>query len=332
MLKNLERGLNMGGWISQYKDESSWDDYLCEEDFKKVASFGFDHVRVPFDYPCVYQHGMKYLDQADEWTRNNKLGLVLDLHRAEGYFFGHLEKNRLFEEKALQDAFVNLWVKIAEHFKGQREDDMVFELLNEIVEHEPERWNALLTRTIAAIRAIDKDRQIIIGGRDYNSVEYMHELPDYSNDPKIIYTFHFYLPFPFTHQKASWNEYTKKLAQVIAYPTEELSAYQAYSEASHSGMGRYDGYSRIGIEWLENAMRPALAFQAKHPNNGIYLGEFGAIEYADMQSRINYVRDVGVLCQKFGFGRAMWAYTMGFAIVDGQRRVLSDELIKAAAE
>lgn len=334
MIKHFEKGLNMGGWVSQYGWESDWDTYLNETDFARVAGWGFDHVRVPFDYPCVYQHGMKYLDQADEWTKKNGLGLILDLHRAEGYFFGALEENKLFTDSKLQDAYVNLWTSIAKHFVGQREDDMIFELLNEIVEPTADRWNALLTRAIAEIRKIDKERRIIIGGRDYNSGERMCELPDYSNDPKIVYTFHFYNPFPFTHQKASWNDTAKAMQQTIAYPTQGTQPYIDFAEFGHGYKAQYEGFKVMDIAWLEKSMQPAIEFAKKHPNNEVYLGEFGAIEHADIQSRINYVRDVGILCRKYGFGRAMWAYTMGFGVVDQKhgREVISDELIKAAVE
>lgn len=332
MHKGFERGLNMGGWVSQYKDESSWENYLTKKDFERVAGWGFDHVRVPFDYPCVYEHGMKYLDRADEWTRSCGLALILDLHRAEGYFFGTLKDNELFTNEKLRGAFIKLWTNITEHFKGSREDDMVFELLNEIVEPTPDRWNALLQDTIKAIREIDPERLIMIGGNAYNSVDTLHELPDYSHDPKIMYTFHYYAPFPFTHQRAGWTDATRELNQVIEYPTDGIGAYMEYNRYCGSDGIQYQGWDKIGIDWLEKAMSPADEFKKAHPNNDVYLGEFGAIEHADIQSRINYVRDVGMLCRKYGYGRAMWAYTMGFGIVDNEREVISDELIKAAAE
>ncbi len=330
-MKVFERGLNFGGWISQYgDDEGRWENYLHASDFKRVRDWGFDHVRVPFDYPCVYKHGHVYLDRACQWSEENGLALVLDLHRAEGYAFGRRD-NTLFQSAALQDSFVKLWTDIAEHFRGMREDDMIFELLNEITEQEPDGWNALLARTIAAIHDIDPERKIMIGGRDYNSLYRLHELPDYSTDSRVVYTFHFYLPHPFTHQRAGWDEPTRTLAQKIAYPTRDMTPYLEYMRYTHGDAAPFEHLDVLDVGWLENAMQPAVAFAKAHPNNDLYLGEFGAIEFADMDSRVHYVRDVGALCQKLGFGRAMWAYTMGFGLVDEQKReVLSRALIDAA--
>ena len=53
MLKELGyyRGVNLGGWLSQcdYSDEKL-DNFIKEQDFDKIASWGLDHVRIPIDY------------------------------------------------------------------------------------------------------------------------------------------------------------------------------------------------------------------------------------------------------------------------------------------
>ena len=50
-------------------------------------------------------------------------------------------------------------------------NNVVFELLNEIVEPNSDRWNKLSRQAIEGIRQIDKERLIIIGGNNYNSVD-----------------------------------------------------------------------------------------------------------------------------------------------------------------
>ena len=53
-------GVNFGGWISQYKGnlarnpEHHFDTFVTEKDIAQIASWGMDHVRLPFDYSLIY--------------------------------------------------------------------------------------------------------------------------------------------------------------------------------------------------------------------------------------------------------------------------------------
>ena len=80
-MKKLEgymAGVNLGGWLSQYLEgnlqrdpEHHFDRFITKEDIDRIADFGFDHVRVPFDYPLIEdddkpfvykESGFAYLD------------------------------------------------------------------------------------------------------------------------------------------------------------------------------------------------------------------------------------------------------------------------------
>ena len=58
-----------------------------------------------------------------------------------------------------------------------------------LVEPDSTRWNALATRAIAAIREVDADHAIVIGGIDYNNVWKLKDMPIF-DDPKVclLYT------------------------------------------------------------------------------------------------------------------------------------------------
>ena len=45
-------GVNLGHWISQYgnKSHEHFGSYITESDFKRIAEWGLDHVRLPVDY------------------------------------------------------------------------------------------------------------------------------------------------------------------------------------------------------------------------------------------------------------------------------------------
>ena len=50
-LLGYRNGINFGGWLSQCDySEDRLNNFIKEEDFKKVSDWGFDHVRIPADY------------------------------------------------------------------------------------------------------------------------------------------------------------------------------------------------------------------------------------------------------------------------------------------
>ena len=48
----FQKGVNLGGWISQFAkyDPVHFDTFITEADIANIAGLGFDHVRVPVDY------------------------------------------------------------------------------------------------------------------------------------------------------------------------------------------------------------------------------------------------------------------------------------------
>ena len=206
----LERGINLGGYLSQCVHSTEhYDAFIQEEDIRKIASMGFDHVRLAIDYEVLEdeygrtrEEGFAYVTRVVEWCKRQELNIVLDLHKAYGYDFnnaGDQKKNILFTNKMVQKRFVNLWIKIAEHYAN--ETHVAFELLNEVVEQEnAEAWNLLIAETVDAIRRIARDTIIIYGGIQWNSVKTL-KLLEKPKDENILFTFHFYEPLLFTHHQ-----------------------------------------------------------------------------------------------------------------------------------
>lgn len=136
------------------------------------------------------------------------------MHHAPGYRFQDLKSNTLFENSDQQKRFIEMWRFLTKRYLDEREH-IAFELLNEIVEPDSTRWNKLMPECIKAIREIDPTRWIYIGGNNYNSPDELKNLVDIEDD-YVVYNFHFYNPFFFTHQKAHWSEramaYYRKLS------------------------------------------------------------------------------------------------------------------------
>jgi len=68
----------------------------------------------------------------------------------------------------------------------------------------PEQWNELLATTLCVVRAVDPDREVLVGPVMANAVAALSSL-ELPNDPHLTATVHYYSPFAFTHQGAWWE-------------------------------------------------------------------------------------------------------------------------------
>lgn len=339
-----ENGVNLGGWISQYREfsEDHFDSFIVQADFDAIAAAGFDHVRLPVDYPVIEEssgsgfvpreRGLERIDRAIEWAGARGLGLVLDLHSAPGFRFQDHSTASLFSDPPMQERFISLWTGLAKRYRGAS-SGLMLELMNEIVMPEVGPWNELAARAIGAIRAVDPDRDVLVGGNDYNAVSALADLTVHA-DPHVLYSFHFYEPHPFTHQRAPWVKCYEKLADPIAYPgtAEPIDAMfrkEGTTVFHGNDMSRYSG-AVFDRDYLRKELAPAIAFRER-TGKRLYCGEYGTFCAIDPESRRRWTRDVAGLLAEAGIGRALWSWKeMAFGLVDREGRAYDAGLMDAA--
>ena len=338
--EGFQKGVNLGGWISQFDKYSieHFDTFITEKDIEYIASLGFDHVRVPVDYNVledeegnVKENGFGYLQSCLDWCKKYGLHMLIDLHECYGYSFDPLKKDmdraKFFYDKALQDRFMNLWREIAKRF-GQYSETVAFEPLNEVVlESVADAWNDILARFIALIREYSKDIWIVCGGVCYNSVLTV-PLLKVPFDEKIVYNFHCYEPFPFTHQGAYWVEQMPSDFR-IDYPA-DMDTYKERSKVIDPDMGgaifkvKVD---KLGPDFFETIFKPALE-KSKQDDIPLYCGEYGVIDLADNHGKIRWLKDIHTVFEKYGIGNALWNYKeKDFGLVNEQFADIKDEFI-----
>ncbi len=333
----LCRGLNIGGYLSQCRHEiPHYESWITEEDIKKIADWGFDHVRLPVDYEVLQTadgtpvpRGYGYIERVAEWCKSSGLDMIIDLHKTFGYDFndaGDAERNGLFASEALQTRFVELWRGIAEHFAHY--EHIAFELLNEVVEDEnAEPWNNLIARTVAAIREIAPKTPIIYGGICWNSSQTLRLL-EKPADENIIFTFHFYEPMIFTHQKAGWVK-NMDMSRIVAYP-DDMAVYRRESfEMGGQGNTIYSAKAdTVGIELIRELVKPAVE-AARNAGVKVYCGEFGVIDEAPAEDTLRWCKDVDAVFRENGIGCALWTYKeMNFGLAGEHYDGIRSELIK----
>ena len=332
----LNRGINLGGYLSQCEhSKEHYETFIRRDDIAKIAGWGFDHIRLPIDYEVLEdeegrprQSGYSVVERVVGWCKEFDLNVVLDLHKAYGYDFndaGDSQKNNLFQNEKLQDRFTALWDKISSSFKDY--ENVAFELLNEVVEEDnADAWNVLIKKAVGTIRKNAPDAYIIYGGIQWNSAKTL-KLLEKPNDDKIIFTFHFYEPLLFTHQKAYWVP-TMDPSWDISYPGTMEEYMDKSKTIGDQGKAVYEcGLDYIGKELIDALVQDAIN-AAKNAGVGLYCGEFGVIDRAPVEDTKRWFDDVNEVFSKYDIRYCVWNYKeKDFGIADEHYDSIRDELI-----
>lgn len=351
-IENFSRGMGIGGWLTNYKrfhvlpehrrlcltigDLEHFDTYITKRDIAYIAGLGLDHVRLGFDQivleeaPFTYRESvLRILRNFVSWCHTYGLRPVFNLHKALGnYCDVASERGRLMKEQPLMDRFVALWEMLEQEFHG--DTDVIFELLNEVADAPAEAWNALAARTLAAIRRTNASRYVIIGGIHYNAPFALREVKVY-DDPYVIYTFHCYEPFEFTHQRGVLQAEPLFYNRSMSYPSEDIERYRDYKRTVQGAQAPYAQYDRMDKAFLYDYLAPAKEFITAHPDKILWCGEFGTIRHADIESRENWMRDVIAILKEWDIPYSVWNYLSTpndgnrFSLVDDDRREIVSE-------
>jgi endoglucanase len=209
--------------------------------------------------------------------------------------------------------FVALWQQIAERYNS-RPASVIFELLNEPNTNlNPVKWNKLANETIRSIRKTNPERLILVDSYFWAAPGYLRALDLPKQDANIAATFHMYQPILFTHQGADWMEpefQTRGVvfpgppkAPVTLVPAAlEKDWVKSWFDSYHSSAA---AQNPSGPKTVQSEFDQVMRFVAD-TGRRVYLGEFGAVDHADADSRERYVRMVREQAEQRGIGWAYW--------------------------
>jgi len=185
--------------------------YVTKADIDFIAAQGANTIRLPFNYKLftdedyMGQTGQKQpfllIDRVVEWCKANGLYLILDMHDCPGSQTGdNIDDGYgypwLFESERSQQLFCDIWQQIARHYQDEP-TILGYELMNEPIAHYFENKDTLYTllqplykRAVKAIRTVDENHVILLGGAHWNSFFFMFD--DWTFDNNIMFTCHRY--------------------------------------------------------------------------------------------------------------------------------------------
>lgn len=217
--------------IGRAATDSFWttylNNYITEADIHYLKSIGVNSIRVPFDYRLFTnehymgqgnpEHGFLLMDKLISWCKKEKLYVMLDMHCAPGGQTGDNIDDGfgypfLFESEKDQQLTADIWKRIAARYANET-IVIGYDLLNEPIatyfdaSHFNPKLEPLYKKIAAAIRQVDKNHILFLGGAQWDSNFEPFGKPF---DDKLVYTFHKYWTPPTKEVIQSYIDFSKK--------------------------------------------------------------------------------------------------------------------------
>jgi len=324
---------------------------LTSEELQTLRRTGFDFVRLAVDPgPFLQFQGARrellnrVLVDRVKLILAAGLAVVVDFHPSDM----HPDYTAQALTSGLQTPVFQSYLQMlrdAARLLGQFHSRRIaLELMNE-PPIAPGRWQPMLEAAYAAARGSSGDLVLVVEGGDEASVPAFMQMRTaaFAGDPAVLYSFHYYEPYQFTHQGAPWNaaryladvpypararplddSLTATAATIAATDLSSLRKSLAYRDAQ----ARLEEYRASGFDGGTIAKSfdeiTRWAQSQGIPPDRVMLGEFGARETAlqhngeRARERARWFHDVSAAAAADGFGWAVWAYRGGggFALAE----------------
>jgi endoglucanase len=286
------RCVNIGNNL-EAPSETAYGRAIANDEFAIIARAGFTTVRIPVKWSSragltpPYQIQPAFMARVKHvvgLARAAGLNVILNDHHYEALHTAPAEN---------AERLAGIWRQVAVAFANQPREHVWFEIANEPnARLTNANLLATLSPSLAAIRTSNPDRPVIIGGENWSGILSLATLA-LPNDPYVVPTFHYYEPFQFTHQGASWVGTPPPVGRRYGGPADE--------EQLRGDIAKVTAY---------------IARTGKTP----FVGETGAYEVIQLEQRLKYMTAMRVGWDSIGLGQCTWAFKNTFPVYDMGRR------------
>ncbi len=223
-MEHLQHGINTSLWFAQSPGNYSVErlrSFTTSDDIALIHQLGFDHIRLSIDAdpllpwlrnPEGTTPFVTELDRVVKTMLDQHLAVIIDIHPESSY------KAQLLRGTDGVEHFAGLWRALAKHFSSIDPELVFFQIMNEPEQDDPYRWQGIESFVAEQIRQSAPNHTIIVAGAHWSGLEDLMMLEPIAL-PNIIYTFHDYEPFPFTHQGATWTSSQVLPLRAVPYPS-----------------------------------------------------------------------------------------------------------------
>ena len=285
------------GFIDEayFKKLNEWNVNLLRVDFsvdrksKWDSSSGKDIPPTPEENPMQpYEKNLKSLDKVMELAEKYHIYIIPGLFDVVG------RKNDVMFQRKDDEGFyariADIWLYIAKRHGGNKWL-LAYDILNEPNGANTKVWtDKVLLDVIAKIRAVDKETYIVYEPAPWALPDQAFETLKPLDDPKVVYSFHFYYPHTYTHQGI--NSYKKPEYEGKSYPGE----LKLFPDTKAKFWDKAA---------LEASMANAIAFQNRYGVK-IFVGEFSVLRWAPGGSQ--WLEDSISIFEKHGWDWTFHSY------------------------
>lgn len=369
----LRRGIALWPWFSLTTEfpapriDYAWPPFQSDrpvptrDDLRRLAALGFDFVRLPLDPgPFVASAGRRRADLMGELSAAIDMVLAAGLrvlvniqanaathHYTPDAFYGS-------DRAPLFPAYREFTADLAKLCVRKGADRVALEPINE----PPQAcgaiaWDRVQSALLGAARRAAPNLTLVATGACGSLVPGLTALDSapLARFAPLLYTFHFYEPYLFSHQGAPWmtSEPFYRWLNAVPWPAARggLLATLAAVRARMAADGAVSPAEKArDLAVVEPKLReyfaadPGPAYLAKEmapvstwadlygiPPGQVLMGEFGALRSdarytaSKAPDRAAYIRDVRQAAERVGFGWSFWNLFDGLGLMDEAHRI-----------
>jgi hypothetical protein len=373
----LKRGVNAFPWLQLTREfpapsrDYDWPPFQptrptpTARDLEALRYVGFDFVRLPVDpgpflaAPSAHRRAlMDELMGAVEMCRAADLSVVVNVQANAGTHYWTPARMTASTQAPEFPAYLALVGEIAARLPASR---AALEPITEPIGAcaAPET-RAVREALLARARRAAPDLTLVASGgcgsliqglADFDPAEVAHFAP-------VLCTFHFYEPYLFSHQGATWmGERLYRTLANVPWPASQGS----YDETMRATRARLDADATLtpqtradvlaetekvikvyfdanpGRPFIDRYLATADAWAKRHglSKDQLLMGEFGALRRdalhfgARAGDRARYVRDVRESAEALGFPWAFWCLFDGMGLMDDETRAFDPAILDA---
>jgi endoglucanase len=299
--QNFQKGVNLSNWLEAYW-QGNWPspNGYSKQFLINMKAAGIKSVRLPIGFASVTDTLAPYnvdtthvlfsiIDSVIQWTNELNMNLIIDNHH-QWVLTDATWRNSI-------PRLSHMWAVLAQRYNYLDPEKYFFEILNEPSGIENDSVNILFKPVIDSIRQYAPNHSIVVSPTAWSGgIGYIGYQP--LPDTNLIYTFHSYDPFPFTHQGFSWA--SPYYPPGITFPN---SGYDFMIKLAWD----------VAIQWRDSFHLP------------LFLGEFGVGVHPDDISRCNWIDTVGARIDYYGVSSFHWDVRWDFKLFNGD--VISEDSV-----
>lgn len=363
----LRRGINIGDYLA-YPQDAQWPIFrgpraaTSDTELRRLADAGFDFVRLavepspfldrsPGEIQAMEQRLVSIVQRI---TASGMRVMISGWARHETTPRWRNSQIVASRDGAELGRYIEFLKRIIVLLRDVPQDHWVLEPMNEpqalCWRSDGPDWTIIQRDIYLQLRAIAPQLTIVLTPGCWSKIEGLEHLDMTGYDARTLVDVHFYDPYTFTHQGATWGDEWIKYLAGLSFPparTDRQAATDASARLFQARQGsggaqafaetlrKVDVYMKedIGPERIGQTFDVLTAWAQRHKVSAdrIIIGEFGAYRQpkearaADDGSRLRWLEAVRKSAEARSFGWALYAYHSDFGLITEDAKATWDE-------